>query len=227
MPSRTVDEWINPEDAKKWLENPNWFIHPCEGVPVPPDPDDPDDSPQRLRDVRNFNEFRELDDYAALIELLRSYVLTTIPSPEITQRVFWNVSCLPSTNKKTHPRLFCVSVHMMEIFVVRYLPGPGGKSARLGFVNCAESVVRQLYPTQERLQQDFGTKVRCELVNYQSADEDNRLIWFDDVGTGQRLIANPTIRNACASLNYRVMKKGVTKYGRFHCSALANALFDD
>lgn len=213
-----LDDLIAPSDAEKWLRDPNWPFPNDKRVYIPYDPG------RCLRDTRLFKSFMERSDFRDLLQLLRTYVLTTVPAPRTTEHDFWDVSCLPMTNRSSWPRLFCVSVHLMEILVVGHKLDD--KKSLWGFVNCAKSVISKTYLGQDDLGRRFGS-AEYDFRGYKSAGDDEIMIRFGDLETAYALVSDTSVRNACALLNYRVMRKGVTRYANFHCSALADAILAD
>lgn len=100
---------------------------------------------QRLRFAQKFARLQLRPDYPELVGLLSRYVRTGILFPRRTGYSFWSLTCLPSTNAHTWPRLACVNVNMMEVFVVgHHLRAP---EAVWGFVIVVESAFRACYPS--------------------------------------------------------------------------------
>ena len=211
-----LDEIISPAEAAQWLNDPS------------PPADDVEravfnyDMGRRARDARMLTNLSSRKDYLQLVRLLKLYVNSAIPAPRLTEHDFWNVSCLPSTNKPTWQRLFCVSAHVMELFVVGYHRNDEYRLS--GFVNLAESIVVAKYPSADDLIDHFGEIDLRQGRHYLSAGYDQLQIVFSDVETAEALLRDSTIRKACAQLNYNVMRKGVNTYAKFHCSALADVI---
>lgn len=210
------DDTVDPDDAQNWLHNPTWQFPNDIRAQIPYD------AGRLSRDARLFRRFSERSDRDDLLRLLRTYVTATIPAPRRAEHDFWNVSCLPATSRSTWPRLFCVSISWMEILVVGHELRNDG--TLWGFVNCARSTISDTYSGESELQRHFG-HVTCDRRLYKWAGDDQMTIHFRDIGTAYALLSDAIVRKACALLNYRAMRKGLTTWARYHCVALADAIF--
>ena len=211
-----LDEIIVPAAAAQWLNDPIKRPENAERAVFKYD------LGRQARDAHMLKCLESRTDYLQLVKLLKLYVDTTIPVPRLSEHDFWSVSCLPSTNKKTWPRLFCVSAHVMELFVVGHYRNE--ESRIWGFVNLAESVIVEKYPNADDLIDHFGEIEVHQGRLYKSAGYDQLQIAFFGVDTAEALLRDSMIRKACAQLNYNVMRKGVNTYAKFHCSALADVI---
>jgi len=211
-----LDEIISPAAAAQWLSDPSKRLENAERAVFT------HDAGRRARDSHTLKRLESRKDYLQLVRLLKLYVDLTIPAPRLTEHDFWNVSCLPSTNKATWPRLFCVSAHIMELFVVGH--HRNDESRIWGFINLAESIVAETYSSSDDLVDRFGEIEVRDGRPYHSAGYDQLQIAFSSTETAAALLRDPVIRRACAQLNYNVMRKGVNTYAKFHCSALADII---
>jgi hypothetical protein len=70
---------------------------------------------QRFRYVARFEKLLGRPQAQDVLEILGSYGRTCIPIPRRTERVYWSVSCLPSTSDKPLVR---VNASWMELFTL-------------------------------------------------------------------------------------------------------------
>ncbi len=92
---------------------------------------------------------QELEGHPAssdCLSLLTTFALCCLPAPRRTEGSFWSVSCCPSTGAKTWPRLACVSLSVMEVFVVGHYLAERDKL--WGLINVSkEELWRQMLKT--------------------------------------------------------------------------------
>ena len=67
---------------------------------------------------RQFQKFKTHPLFSPTSELLRIYLANCILSPRRTEYSFWAISCLPTTNHNTWPRLACINIGVMEVLVI-------------------------------------------------------------------------------------------------------------
>lgn len=158
---------------------------------------------------------------AELMSVLASFIACCIPAAKRTSPDYWNIACLPSTNRSFAPRLVCISSHVMEVLVVGH--EPGDKESIWGFVVCARSPLESRYRSLTRAAKSLNVDIDGE-SSYKSAGMDQFRISFNSLGELAALLESETVREAIALLFYNVMRKGVNRYAKFHCSTLMDAL---
>jgi hypothetical protein len=177
--------------------------------------------PEAGRRSRDAQALRQLLDEPAgeqAVGLCAEFLQHCVPAARRTAPDYWNVACLPSTNRSHSPRLVCVSAHVMEVFVLgRSKDSPDDT---WGFLVCARSPLEAAYGSLAKA----GRALRVDEVGertYKSAGHDQCQLFVDSFAAMRRLLAAAPVREAAQLLMYRVMQKGVNRYARFHCSALA------
>lgn len=119
------------------------------------------------------------------------------------------LTCLPRSNANW-PRLAAVSIGRMETLVV----GEWG-----GFVNLASDRLGDLRALRRR-----HRDVHVETSDYRDAGVLQVRLSTTSVEAIATLVEDADVAGAASVLNLRLMRKGRTFYGRFHCPQLAGAV---
>jgi hypothetical protein len=129
------------------------------------------------------------------------------------------MSCNPSTNRNTNPRVACVNANLMEVLVL-YHPKDEPEGMR-GFLICARSSLEQRFGTLARARQ----QLKADSITpspYKSAGYDQCRVRFSSIEQAKAIVRNPVIATAIGLLVFRLMRKGVTLFARNHCAVLAD-----
>jgi hypothetical protein len=156
-----------------------------------------------------------------VIDLVGRYVKHCVPFARRTAPGYWNVACLPSTNRSTAPRFACVSAHVMETFVVGH--DYGDPETVWSFVVAAKTPMEAKYGSLAKAQGAIRGISIEDNERYKSAGFDQCQIFMDDLAAARRVMALPVVQQAARLLMHRVMQKGANRYARYHCGALAEA----
>lgn len=149
--------------------------------------------------------------------LLREYLLNCVPSPRLTEYVFWAVSCMPSTSNE-YRRLFCINAAMMEAFVVGEKRGEPGSF--WSFINVAGDVLLSQWGSLEAVLRSYPL-IEIEKSVYRDAGNDQLSLKTEDLETMRAMVADQRITRPAGALVLRVMRKRATIYGKYHCPQLA------
>jgi hypothetical protein len=211
-----LDALFTPEELAAWGEDPvahlvgdNWPL-PLGTVG------------QQALDQEKFERLLAYPLSADVLRLFATYVRQCVPFPRRTAPGYWNVTCLPSTNRSSAPRLACVSAHVMETFVVGH--EYGDPQNVWSFVVAAKTPLEARYGSLAKAQRALRGVEIVDDGRYKSAGFDQCQIFMDDLATADRVLALPVIQEAARQLMFHVMRKGVNRYARFHCTALAEAI---
>ncbi|MFC4160403.1 GIY-YIG nuclease family protein [Chitinimonas lacunae] len=211
-----LDSIIPRAEQDEWLKDPISFVKQRpqgEKITLP-------DSLQ-IRFAKSFQKFRKHQLAPKILPLAKRYIEYCLPFPRKTEHSFWAVSCMPSTNRNTFPRLLSVNVGVMEIFVAGWMKH---NPTRLwAFLTIAGDVLEdsgisiyQLKKTYPFLNKSYrGYRDAGQYQVTLSVEGDDKL---------EILLDNPTVLKAAATLALRVMRKHATIYSKFHCSQLADVL---
>jgi hypothetical protein len=212
-----LDFVVSVIEQNAWLEAPELF-NQREHI----DPLILTDS-QLQRFSCQFEKFKKHPFAPTALQLLRRYLYGCIPSPGRTEYSFWAVSCLPTTNRTTWPRLACINLGVMEAFVIGFTKV---KPLELwGFVNVASDVLYGAFGNEDGFIKCFPS---IELVrrNYRDAGQNQISLHAHDEASLKIIMESAAIRKAAAVLALRVMRKRATIYGKFHCKQLADYLLN-
>lgn len=172
--------------------------------------------------ARTFGKFRKLKEhqlFSVSSQLLSLYLGNCIPAPKLTEYSFWALSCMPSTNSATWPRLACVNVGVMEIFVFGYVKN--APTEMWGFVNVASDVLYDGYKNDGSF---LAAHPSIDLVQTEYRDAGQHQIGLHayDEHSLRTLLEDKVVQKSAAALALRVMRKRATIYGKHHCKQLAD-----
>ena len=207
-----LDDVLSPEEQQTWLAEPLRFAS------EPRLPLDPDQI-QRRRFRPQFERLRKDSAFDRVTALLRLYLQACVPVTRRTELSFWDVSCLPATNRAHHPRWAAVSIGEMETFVVGWLPEDREPWAfvNLSLAACSSAVLKRL---------KLGGVISDVSVRYRAAGGDNHQLstganTFKAMTDALRV---PTVARAARELNLQVMRKRANWYAKYHCFDLADCV---
>lgn len=208
-----LDMVVSPEEQTFWLSSPAKFndgdtVSPIV-LPVA----------QLERFSEQFRRFKAHRLFPPGSQLLQTYLHHCIPAPKRTEYSFWVVSCLPSTNRDTWPRLLCVSAGVMELLVLGCHKAT--PSEMWGFVTVASDVLSETFPTDDALMAAFPL-IEVVRREYRDAGQHQVTLHADNERSMKKLLQHKAVRRAAAALALRVMRKRATIYAKFHCKQLAD-----
>lgn len=210
-----LDMVVSPQEQEKWLGAPGEFnrADKSESIVLP--------VAQHERFAEAYRKYQTLPLSRSASQLLESYLLNCVPVPKRTEYSFWVVSCCPSTNKGTWPRLVCVSAGVMELLVMGYQKDD--PKELWGFVNVASDVMSKTFKNDKAIQKEFPD---VELIrrDYRDAGQHQLSLHAYDLTTLKALLGNSAVKEAAAVLALRVMRKRATIYSKFHCKQLADSV---
>lgn len=212
-----LDLVVSTSEQAEWLSRPATFNDADTSNPIVLS------LSQLERFAEQFRKFKAHSFARAASSLLQTYVRQCIPAPKRTEYSFWVVSCLPSTNQGTWPRLFCLSAGVMELLVVgHYKRSP---SEMWGFVTVASDVLSEAFPTDESLVKTFPS---IELVrrDYRDAGQHQISLHAGSEQCMNEILGHEAVRRAAATLALRVTRKRATIYTKFHCKQLAGVAME-
>ncbi len=202
------------EQQDSWLASPATFNRDDTSLSAISLPD-----AQLERFSSQFRKYKEHPLFSLSSRLLSLYLGNCIPSPRQTEYSFWAVSCFPSTNRNTWPRLVCVSIGVMEALVIGYFKN--SPTEIWGFLTVASDVLSEAYENDESLMAAFPSSeiIRRE---YRDAGQHQITLWAGDEQSLSVLLEDKIVQKAAATLALRVMRKRATIYSKFHCKQLAD-----
>ncbi len=185
----------------------------------------PDDAKQRAARRPRFDELVNHPFGAVAACLLAEHIRLTVPHARETERRFWSVSAMPSTNGGG--RLATLSVGKAETLFL-YPIFLGGDMYVGGRINVAASAVSPdvLDGSLDRPE----AQIDPERGGYESTGNDLvglRFIVTNEFDGYLEVMGWPGVLDAARLLTVRLMRKGVSLQGRWHNFALADVLLGD
>lgn len=213
--SSDFDLLITPVEQKAWLGSD------IRQPPLDPGSRLPINESDRIRTRAKFALFRQRRDTAQLVHVLRTYVQRCIPRPQATEFNYWSVSCMPSTNRGSWPRIACFNMNVMEVFVVGYMKD--NPRAHWAFLNVSQEALSRVYPTNELFYaQHPGTELLVS--TYEAGGIDQIPIQFTKLDQVARALDDPAVVRAAQLSSHNLMRRRTNFYRRFHCFDLADLL---
>ncbi|MEX3937393.1 GIY-YIG nuclease family protein [Paraburkholderia phymatum] len=212
-----LDLILAPEEQDAWLASPKQFNKrdPASLMELP--------SGQVEKFRHHYRRFLDQPQSANVIRLLTTYIHECLPAPQRTEYSFWSLSCMPSTNAATWPRLACINVGGMEVFVLGHYKDAPWKL--WGFVNVATDALAEKYGNARELIAAFPGIRFSTARPYRDAGQFQIRLEADDQDFFQ-LMADSCVMRAAATLALRVMRKRPTFFGKHHCKLLSNAILN-
>jgi hypothetical protein len=171
---------------------------------------------------RKFERFRSIPGCEVVMDLLRQYVQTGIPVYRKSEVSFWAVSCLPSFRDLNGAVLARVNIYQQEVMNV-WTDQDGMKV----HINLARTALTERYG--QSLRSFFRTYplVRDDDCLYKPGGHDQVRLAVAGVDRAAALLTDEAVLKGIRTFNLRLMRKGTTLFGRFHCFNLADRLVDD
>lgn len=182
-----------------------------------------DDPVQRRRYAPNYARLKETPylPYVALITNL--YVQGAIPKPRETERTFWSLSAMPSTNRNKYGgRLATLSINKMETLFLFNASTDDGDYVG-GRINVSASALEESAGSIRSLSRSYP-HLDFEKVDYEAAGGDCVSVRFIG-GDVMDVLQIPGFQHAARQLNLMLMRKGPTFQWRWHCYDLADWAF--
>lgn len=186
-----------------------------------PDADERSESLEhRFKYVARFEKLMRRPQAQEVLDILRFYGENCIPIPRTTERYYWSVSCLPSTDKT----LARVNAAWMELFALQ----PDGDGLLARFILHLSDFTTDGSPEPDHLDQDLID--RC----VGRAEDVSHFLWKDDTfgikvrgsASIRQFLAHPHALRAIRRFNLTHMNRGRNAYQASHCYSLADAMLD-
>ena len=203
--------FLDDEQQRAWLD----------GEATPPDGDRPDfheTLEQRFNYAARFEKLLRRPQAQDVLEILRTYAETCLPLPRRTERFYWSVSCLPSSDKA----LIRVNASWMELFAL--LPDGDGLTARIILHLSDFTTDGSAEPDQ--LDQDLLASCvdRPEDVTHFFWKADTFGVKVRGAASIRAFLTHPHGLRAIRRFNLTHMNRGRNAYQASHCYSLADAM---
>jgi hypothetical protein len=176
---------------------------------------------QRFKYAARFDKLLRRPQAGDVLDILRTYADRCLPVPRMTERFYWSVSCLPSTDKS----LVRVNASWMELLALL----PDGEDLCARFILHLSDFTADGSPEPDHLDRDLVESCAGR------AGDVGHFFWKADIfgvkirGTAaiRRFIADPRSRRAIRRFNLTHMNHGRNAYQASHCYSVADAMLGD
>jgi hypothetical protein len=209
---------VSPDEMDNWLRKPHQIDQGSQRV---------DDVSHRTRYAKRFSDFRQQPLADDILDVLRTYVRTCVPFPNRTERRFWSLSCMPSTNANSFPRLAVVNINTMETLTVGHeLRNP---DRFWGFVNVSASPLKAMsdsaFRKLERALARLSADIYDDVIYTAAAGDCWQIAVEGSVSNLKAVLSMEPIQEAARLMNSRLMRKGPAgMFSKYHCYDLADAV---
>lgn len=185
----------------------------------------------RFKYAGRFEKLLRRPQAEDVLDILRLYGATCMPIPRRTERFYWSVSCLPSTNDKPLVR---VNASWMELFTLLpdACPEPGrrGDGLRSRFILHLSDFTTDGSDDPDSL--DEALLERCagrpEDVGHAFWRTNGILIVkVRGAASIRSFIGHPHALRAIRNFNLSHMNRGRNAYQASHCYSVADVMLDD
>src|SRR5690242_15099626 len=177
----------------------------------------------RFKYAARFEKLLQRPQAEDVLDILRLYGATCMPIPRRTERDYWSVSCLPSTNDKPLVR---VNASWMELFTLL----PDRNRLRSRFILHLADFTTDGSPEPDHLDQDLLEQCvgRPEDVTHAFWRRPGILIVkVRGAASIRHFITHPHSRRAIRNFNLTHMNRGRNAYQASHCYSVADAMVGD
>jgi len=204
--------FLDDEQQRAWLEG---------GATSPASDDRLESLEQRFKFASRFEKLLRKPQAGDVLDILRTYAATCIPIPRATERFYWSVSCLPSTDKT----LARINASWMELFALQ----PDGESLRARFILHLSDFTTDGSIAPDHLERALIDQcvTRPEEVDHFFWKADTFGIKVRGAAAIRAFLAHPYALRAIRQFNLTHMNRGRNAYQASHCYSLADAMLED
>lgn len=207
-------QFLDDEQQRAWLE----------GEAELADAADREESiEQRFKYLPRFEKFLRQPQAQDTLDILKTYADACIPISRATERHYWSVSCLPSTDRT----LARVNASWMELFALQ----PDGDGLRARFILHLADFTSDGSADPDALDQDLldCCAGRAEDVSHAIWRNGKGILIAKVRGAGaiRQFIAHPHSRRAIRTFNLTYMNRGRNAYQASHCYSLGDYMVGD
>ena len=209
--AKGLRQFLDPEQQRGWMD----------GEADPPDSDERSESlEQRFNYTARFEKLLRRPQAQDVLDILQLYGETCIPIPRRTERFYWSVSCLPSSDKA----LARVNASWMELFALL----PDGEDVSARFILHLSDLTSDGSPEPDHL--DLALLESCvpraENVSHFFWKADTFGVKVRTAASIRAFLADPRALRAIRRFNLTHMNRGRNAYQASHCYSLADAMLD-
>jgi hypothetical protein len=204
-----IRQFLDPGQQRDWIE----------GTADLPDAGERSESLEhRFKYAARFEKLLRRPQAAEVLAILGLYGPSCIPIPRWTERIYWSVSCLPSTSDKPLVR---VNASWMELFTLY----AEGDDVRARFILHLSDFTTDGSATPDLVDEAFleQSVAAPEDVGYFLAHgADTFVINVRGAASIRKFLANPRVLRAIRTFNLTHMNRGRNAYQASHCYSVAD-----
>lgn len=177
---------------------------------------------QRFKYIARFEKFLRRPQAEEVLAILRIYAERCIPIPRRTERYYWSVSCLPSTNDKPLVR---VNASWMELFTIY----EDGDDVRARFIVHLSDFTTDQSVTAESLDEEYLEQcvvepgdIACSFTN----SGDLFVIKVRGSASVRKFLTDDRALQGIRNFNLTHMNRGRNAYQASHCYGVADHMLD-
>src|SRR6185436_16226479 len=205
-------QFLDDEQQRAWIK----------GGANPVDGERPEQSlEQRFQYTARFEKLLKRPQAQRVLDILKTYAASCIPVPRTTERFYWSVSCLPSSDKA----LIRVNASWMELFAL--LPDGNDLCARFILHLSDFTSDGSLEPDNFALALLESCVSRPEDVSHFFWKGDTFGMKVRGAASIRQFLANPRGLRAIRNFNLTHMNRGRNAYQASHCYSLADVMLGD
>jgi hypothetical protein len=199
--------FLDEERQRAWLE----------GEAMPADSEEREESlEQRFKYAGRLERLLKRPQGEDVLDILRTYAGACLPVPRMTERFYWSVSCLPSTDKT----LARVNAGWMELFALQ----PDGDDLRARVILHVSSFTTDGSPEPDQLDLPFleSCAERPGDVSHFLWKADTFGVKVRGAGSIRRFLGDSRVLRGIRQFNLTHMNRGRNAYQASHCYSLAD-----
>lgn len=209
--NKGLRQFLDNEQQRRWLEENATFRDASERS---------ESLEQRFKYAARMEKLLRRPQAEEVLAILRIYGESCIPIPRTTERYYWSVSCLPSTDKT----LARVNAAWMELFALQ----PDGDGLLARFILHLSDFTTDGSPEPDHLDHELIEQCvgRPEDVSH--------FLWKDDTfglkirgsASARHFLAHTYALRAIRRFNLTHMNRGRNAYQASHCYSLADSMLE-
>ena len=204
MSGKGLRQFLDEEEQQAWLD----------GAPLD-DGERPEQSLElRFKFAARIEKLQRLPQAGDVLDILRIYGATALPVPRRTERFYWSVSCLPSTDKT----LARVNASWMELFALQ----PDGDGLKARFILHLSDFTCDRSATPEHLDDALLEELAGDDVSHHFWKADTFVLKVRGAASIRRFLAHPHGLEAIRKFNLTHLNRGRNAYQASHCYSLAD-----
>jgi hypothetical protein len=211
--TKGLRQFLDDEQQRAWLDG--------ETSPADGDRAESGDLEQRFNYAARFAKLLRRPQAGDVLDIVKLYGATCIPVPRRTERFYWSISCLPSSDKA----LIRINASWMELFALL----PEGEDLRARFILHLSHFTTDGSPEPDQL--DRALLESC----VDEPDNVTHFLWkADTFGVKVRtaasiraFLAHPHGLRAIRRFNLTHMNRGRNAYQASHCYSLADHMLGE